>query len=141
MADITLVPPVRLASVNGLGRFSGIAGEAIDPEGASTCACYIAADGLVYLTVSTVAVGGQFDGIAVTKVGAGDPITIFQQGYRIYIGAHGLDIGAFVYPSDTAGMLSDASIPTPVLEAPIGKAISATVIEITRMDRPPALNP
>jgi hypothetical protein len=141
MADITLVAPVRLADAHGLGRITVIAGEAFDPEGAGTCAAYIGAAGTALKSVSTTAVGAQFDGIVITKVAAGEPVTIFQQGYKICIGAHGLDIGAFLYPSDTAGMLSDTSIATPILDEPIAKAISATVIEITRMDRPPALNP
>ena len=137
MADITLVAPIRLASENGLGRISGVAGEAIT----AGAACYVKDDGLIWLTVSTIAVGGQFDGVAVADAAVGAPVTIFQQGYKIRIGAHGLDVGAFMYPSDTKGLFSDASIPTPVLEAPIAKAVSSTVIEVTRMDRPPALNP
>ena len=137
MADITLVAPIRLASVNGLGRITAKAGEAIT----AGHACYVKSDGLIWESISTVAVGGQFDGVAVTDAAVGDPVTIFQQGYKIRIGAHGLGIGAFLYTSDTKGLFSDASIPTPVLEYPIAKCISATEIEITRMDRPPALNP
>ena len=137
MADIVLVAPIRLASANGLQRLTGIAGEAIT----AGHACYVKDDGLIWETISTVAIGGQFDGIAVNDVAAGEAVTIFQQGYKIRIGAHGLALGAFLYPSDTKGLFSDASIPTPVLDAPIAKAISATEIEVTRMDRPPALNP
>jgi hypothetical protein len=141
MANITLVAPVLLASLEGLQRISCVAGEAFDPEGGSTIAAYIGAAGTALKAVSTVAAGAQFDGFVITKAAAGDPVTIFQQGYKVRIGAHGLAVGAFLYPSDTAGKLSDVSIATPVLDVPVAKAISATEVEITRMDQPPALNP
>jgi hypothetical protein len=137
MANITLVPPILLASPHGVQRISGIAGEAIT----AGCACYVKSDGLIWKTVSIQTLGGQFDGMNVVAAAAGEPITIFQQGSKINIGAHGLAIGAFFYPSDTAGALSDVSLPQAVLlDPPIAKAISATVIEITRMDKPAVTN-
>ena len=136
MANITLVAPVRLASESGLGTITGIAGEAIDPEGASEIACYVAADGLIYKSVAIAAgVGAQFDGMCTVKTAAGSPVRLFQQGYKIYVGAHGLAIGAFVFTSVNAGLLADATAGV-LPEEPIGKALSSTVIEITRMDRP-----
>jgi hypothetical protein len=75
-----------------------------------------------------------FDGIVVVSAAIGDPVTVFQQGSVIYIGAHGLDIGAFIYPSATAGKLSDTLISTG--EQPIAKAVSATEIVVVRMDLP-----
>jgi len=137
MADVVLVAPIRLSNENGLQRITGVAGEAIT----AGHACYIAADGLIWESISTIAIGGQFDGVAVADAAAGSPVTIFQEGYRIRIGAHGIGIGSFLYTSDTKGLFSDASIPTPVLEQPIAMAVSATEIMVTRMDRPPALNP
>lgn len=136
MANITLVPPILLASPHGLQRITGVAGEAIT----AGYACYVKSDGLIWLSVSTINLGAQFDGIAVNAAVAGETVTIFQQGYRINIGEHGQAIGAFLYPSNTAGLMGTASIPTPVLDPPIAKCISATVIEITRMDLPPAVN-
>jgi hypothetical protein len=135
MADITLVPPILLASPHGLNRITGYAGEAIT----AGYACYVKSDGLIWLTVSTTVAGAQFDGVAVVGAAAGEPVTIFQQGSKINIGAHGLAIGAFLYPSDTAGLFSDAAIS--LGEPPIAKAISANTIEIVRMDKPPVLNP
>jgi hypothetical protein len=139
MADITpilaAVGPVLLASPHGLGRISGTAGEAIT----AGYACYVKNDGLIWLTVSTVVAGAQFDGVAILPAVAGEQVTIFQQGHKINIGAHGLAIGAFLYPSDTAGLYSDAAIS--LGEPPIAKAISASEIEIVRMDLPAVLNP
>jgi hypothetical protein len=134
MADITLVAPIRLASPHGLGRITAVAAEAFDLT-SSEIAGYVADDGLIYRAVS-VAAGDTaiFDGLVVRSCTAGEKITLFQQGYKIRIGAHGLAIGAFFYPSDTAGLLSDTAIGAG--EQPIAKAISATEIEITRMDLP-----
>jgi hypothetical protein len=136
MADITLVPPILLASMHGLQRITKIAGETIT----AGYACYVKSDGLIWLSVATINLGAQFDGIAINAAVAGEPVTIFQHGYRINIGAHGAAIGDFLYPSDTAGKLSTVSIPTPNLDPPIAKCISATVIEVARMDVPAVTN-
>jgi hypothetical protein len=136
MADVTLVAPIRLASEEGLGRITGVAGEAFDLT-AGEIAGYVAADGLIYRSITIAAgVGSQFDGMITRSVAVGDPVTLFQQGYKIRIGAHGLNVGAFVWPSVTAGCIADANAGGVKVEDPIGRAVSATVIEITRMDKP-----
>lgn len=137
MADVTITAAdVRLADPHMVSRVTAVAGEAIS----AGMPCYIASTGLVMKGVSTINLGASFDGIALTSAGAGESITLAQQGAKIYVGAHGLDIGAFFYTSDTAGLFSDASIPTPVLESPIAKATTDAVITVTRMDLPPAVN-
>jgi hypothetical protein len=134
MADIILVAPIQLASVDGISKLLHPAGEAIDIT-AGEIAVYLADDGLVYRSISVAAgLTAKFDGLVVKSYAIGENVTIFQQGFRIRIGAHGLAIGAFFYPSDTAGLLSDAAIGAG--EQPIAKAISATEIEIARMDLP-----
>ncbi len=132
MADITLVAPIRLASDHGLATITGTAGEAIT----AGAACYVKSDGLIWLSVAIAAgVGAQFDGICLTDAVAGETVTIFQQGYKIRIGAHGLAIGAFLFASVTPGAMADATAGS-LPEEPIAKAITATEVEITRMDRP-----
>jgi hypothetical protein len=137
MADITFTfADVRLAEPHMVSRITLPAGATIR----AGQPCYIDSAGVAQLCISTVNLGSAFDGFPLASVLAGEPVTLVQQGAKIYIGAHGLDIGAFIYTSDTAGAISDASIPTPILEVPIAKCISATVIEVTRLDRPPAVN-
>ena len=129
MADITIVSPVRL--VHGRFRLTLPAGDTI-PEGS---ACYEDSAGVVQLAISDAdGNGAQVDGVNVLAAVAGDPVTLFQIGSRIRIGAHGRGIGSFLYPSDTAGLFSDA--PIIAAEPPIAKAVSATDIEIVRMDKP-----
>jgi hypothetical protein len=135
MANVDLVAPIRLASPNGLQRISGVAGEAFDLT-AHEIAGYVAADGKIYRSVAIAAgVGAQFDGMVVTSCAAGDPITLFQQGYKIRIGAHGVGIGGFFYTSTTAGVLATATAGA-LPEKPIAFALSTTVIEVSRMDKP-----
>jgi hypothetical protein len=135
MANIDLVAPILVASENGLGRISGIAGEAFDLT-AHEIAGYVAADMKIYRSVAIAAgVGAQFDGFVTRSVVAGDPVTLFQEGYKIRIGAHGKNEGTFFYTSTTAGRLAEASAGVK-LEDPICKCVTATEVEITRMDKP-----
>ena len=131
MANITLVPPIMLASHLAPFRITCVAGVAI----AAGEPCYIDANGQAQLSVATASPGSNFDGVPVKAAVAGEAITLFQQGAKITVGAHGQAIGSFWYISDTAGLFSTVSIPT-APELPVAKAISTTVIEITRMDRP-----
>lgn len=104
-----------------------VAGEAID----ACAACYIAADGKVYMSNGTAAnAAAKFDGMSAQAAAAGQGVTLLGRGTRMRYGT-GLTIGALYYVAATAGRLDTAA--TTGGTVAVAKAISATDIRIVNL--------
>jgi hypothetical protein len=128
MADMSILAVPWL--VEAPFRFSGlIAGEDLDPGSA----CYIAADGKVWMTVSDANgtapdTPGAFDGMCVRGADEGEYVTLMGLGAIIELADEVLVIGDPYFPSDTAGALSPTAICAG--ELPIVKAVSAVAVRV-----------
>jgi hypothetical protein len=134
MADLTVVASkVWLASPHAPFRVTVPAHEAIT----AGQICYVNSDGEAQLSITNASgLSALFDGIAITSVAAGDPVTLFQLGSIIHFDDQAFTIGAFFYPSATegGGAISDAQVSTG--EMPVLKAVTATDLMVVRMNRP-----
>lgn len=125
MANLTIVSPVSLSDKAPFRQTALVAGE----ELLAGSPCYIASDGTVMQSISSIGTPAEFDGFCLTLTPSGSPVTLFGIGTRIRLAAS-LTIGTLYYPSDTKGLLSDAAIDTG--ELPLVKACSATDVRIVR---------
>jgi hypothetical protein len=83
-------------------------------------------------TATTIANVSRYEGICLNAVSAGQPVTLFGLGAKIYISDTVQVIGSFWYVSDTAGLLKDTKQATADTYKPVGKMITAHVLEIVR---------
>lgn len=114
---------------SGASKVTVTAGAAI----AAGDVCYIDVNGVAKLAVSThctIATTSCFQGISITAHAIGDPVTLFGIGAQIYITATTQTIESVWYVSATAGKLSDTVVAASDLQFPVGKMITANVIEI-----------
>jgi hypothetical protein len=112
-----------------------IAGEALGVGDA----CYIkGSDGKVYAAISTVWMvtgsGGQvaFDGICLTNVSSGDPVTLAGAGAVIGSYSAGKTPQTALYVHSVKGELADAQAAAATTDKPVAKFISATDIKVLR---------
>lgn len=104
-----------------------IAGEDLDP----VAPCYIAADGLVYMSDGSAAdAEAGFDGFTARAVSSGQPVTLFGIGTRFRYAASGLTPGAKLYIAATPGALDTAA--TVGDAGGVAKAINETDIRVIR---------
>jgi hypothetical protein len=121
----------KLADAHAPVRFTAIAGAAI----AIGDVCYVDASGLAQLAVSTavtIANVSKYEGICLTTAAAGEAVTLFGVGSKIYLTATDQTIGTFWYVSATAGKLYDTKVATADTYLPVVKMITANVGEIVR---------
>ena len=130
-ANMTMTGTPKLADAHAPVRFTAIAGAAI----AIGDVCYVDANGLAQLSVSTactIANVTKYEGICLTTAAAGEAVTLFGIGAKIWMTATTQTIGTFWYVSATAGKLYDLAVATADTYLPVGKMITANVLEITR---------
>jgi hypothetical protein len=130
-ANMTMTGTPKLADAHAPVRFTAIAGAAI----AIGDLCYIDSGGLAQLAVSTqctIANVTSYEGISLTVAAAGEAVTLFGIGSKIYLTATDQTIGTFWYVSATAGKLYDAKVATADTYYPVIKMITANVGEIVR---------
>jgi hypothetical protein len=135
MADLTKVTSPRLSDSHALFRRGPLyAGEVLSVGSP----CYVASDGLVYMSFATAAVPGPsvnsiFDGFCIEGAAViGDPVTLFGVGSIVDLSTTVLAIGDILWASDTPGEISDTAIATTADEVPIAKAVSASAVIVTR---------
>ena len=85
-----------------------------------------------FSTQCTIANLTSFEGICLSNAAAGEAVTLFGIGSKIYITATDQTIGTFWYVSASAGLLYDTKVATADTYYPVGKMITANVLEITR---------
>jgi hypothetical protein len=130
-ADLARTGTAKLADAHAPNRYTAIAGAAIDIGQT----CYVDSAGLAQLTDSsivTITDVSNFEGISLTKAAAGEAVTLFGLGAKIYITSTDQTIGTFWYISDTPGELYDAAVAAADTYFPVGKFVTANVIEIVR---------
>lgn len=97
-------------------------------------ACYIKNDGKAYHAGTAVQTGTTqvaFDGLAMRDYAAGDAVTLVGQGNLVMVdGNAGLNEGADLWLSATAGVLSDTKIAGQ--DQPVARVVSKSVIRIVR---------
>jgi hypothetical protein len=114
---------------SGTSKVSCVAGAAI----VAGDICYIDANGLAQLAVSTqcvIANVSQFQGISITAHAAGDPVTLFGIGAQVYLTDTAQTGNTLWYVSATAGKVYDAKVATADTTFPVLKMITTHVGEI-----------
>jgi hypothetical protein len=122
---------VRLADAHAPVRFTATAGTALT----AGQGVYLHTDGKFYpidKTVVTIANVSKWYGIIVTSASAGEPITAFGIGAKVYISDTSYTIGTFWYVSATVGKFYDAKVATADTYLPCLKFITAHVVEVVR---------
>jgi hypothetical protein len=131
-ANMTMTGTPRLVDPHAPFRTTVVAGAAIT---AGDCCYVIVTTGKAALTdktIVTIANVSCFEGIAVEDAAAGEPVTLFGLGAKIWISDTDQVIGSFWYISDTPGKLYDAAVATADTYKPVGKMITANVLEVVR---------
>ena len=99
--------------------------------------CYIAADELVYQTVSVPdTTAAVFDGMCVDLKAIGDAVTLLGPGAVLDAVAATLTPGDVFYPSDTKGLISDAEVGGTAATGPILKAVTSGQLIVLRQSLP-----
>ena len=132
-ADLTMTGSPRLAQGSSV-RYSCVAGQAL----AAGDACFVHTDGKAYKCDSADHASGNisfFEGITVNAVSAGQPTTLFGIGSKIYMTDTVVTIGSFWYVGANEGVLYDTKVATSDTALPVGKFITAHVMEIVRGGR------
>ena len=130
-ADMTMTGSPRLADPHAPIRFTCVAGVALSAGDL----CYVDANGLAQKAISTqctIATVSDFEGICIAATSAGASVTLFGLGAKVYISATVQTIGSFWFVSDTAGLLKDTKQAAADTYKPVGKMITAHVLEIVR---------
>jgi hypothetical protein len=131
MALMTMTGSPRLADPHAPIRVSCTAGAVIEAGDA----CYIDSAGLAQLCIDsaeTIANVSNYEGICLTAAAIGDTITLFGINSKIYMTSTAQTIGSFWFVSATAGKLGDALVSTADTYLPVGKMITAYVMEVVR---------
>jgi hypothetical protein len=131
-ADLTMTGSPRLADPHAPVRVTVVAGEAITAGDA----CFIHTDGKAYQCDSTDHTGianvTKFDGISINAVTAGDPVTLFGIGAKIYLTSTDQTIGTFWYVGANEGVLYDTKVASADTYLPVVKFITANVAQVVR---------
>ena len=130
MSNMTRTGTARLADPHAPVRFTAVAGEAL----AIGDACFIHSDGLAYQCDATdhvsIANVSAFEGICLSTCVAGQPVTLFGIGSKIWISDTSQTIASFWFVGNTQGTLSSAKVATSDTDKPVGKMITANVMEV-----------
>ncbi len=132
-ADLTMTGTPRLAQGSSV-KVTVIAGEAINAGDS----CFIHTDGLAYQCDSADHASGNisfFEGISVNAVSIGSPVTLWGIGSKIYMTDTVVTIGSFWYVGANEGVLYDTKVATSDTALPVGKFITAHVMEVVRGGR------
>jgi hypothetical protein len=105
------------------------AGEALDPA----APCYIAANGLVFMTNATALdAAAAVDGFTGKPYTINEPVTLLGRGVIFEYTTGGLTPGARLYAAATAGRLDDAPTVGDPAGGGVAKAVTATHIRVIR---------
>ena len=135
---MTTITKLSTAGVDGLSAQKCdtisqlFAGEALKKADA----CFIASDGLVYMSnytahqYSSITASGvsNFDGFTNKAVAVGEPVTLFGNGAQFGYGSS-LTPGILCYVTTSDGLIADAK---GGIDLPVAKVISATDIRVIR---------
>jgi hypothetical protein len=127
-ANMTMTGTPHLVK-EGSSLVTVVAGAAI----AAGDMCYIDANGLAQLAVSTqcvIANVSNFQGCSINAAVVGDPVTLHGIGAQIYFTATAQTLNTLWYVSATAGKVYDAKVATADTTFPVLKMITAYVAEI-----------
>lgn len=129
--NMTMTGTPRLADPHAPVRYTCIAGVAL----AAGSVCYVDSAGKAQLAdkaVCTITTTSKYEGISIPAVSAGCPVTLFGLGAKIHISDTVQVIGSFWWVSDTAGLLKDTKQAATDTYLPVGKMITANILEIVR---------
>jgi hypothetical protein len=130
-ANITMTGTPRLADPHAPVRFTATAGTAMTAGDG----VYIHTDGKFYpidKTVVTIANVSKWYGVIINTVVAGEAVTAFGIGAKIYMTDTVQTIGKFFYVSATVGKFYDAAVASADTYLPCLKFITAHVAEVVR---------